>query len=204
MKALLILLLLAATAHADRPTARAYMEDGDLHLSANDKDGALALYRKALDADPDLLAAYDKAIPLWLDGKRWAEATMYLERATSRNPSFAHAWYALGFVYRQERKFPAAIAAYQEATALQAGDAAPWFGLAMSFEGAHQADDAVHAYRVYRTLERDPARLSYRRDARAAITRLLGPPATLTDAAYRLIVDGGDLAAIKAAASLAK
>jgi len=202
--ALVVLALMGGVARADRPTARALMEEGDLHATAGDRDGALERYRKAIDADPDLLAAYDKAIPLWLDGKRWTEAARYLERATVRNPGFAHAWYALGYVYREERRFDAAIGAYQESTALQAGEAAPWFGLAAAYEGARRVPDAVHAYRTYRRLERDPARAAFRRDARAAIARLLGPPADVSDAVLRLVLDGGERAAWKQAAAMAK
>jgi tetratricopeptide (TPR) repeat protein len=207
MRALVVVLLLASTAagaHADRATARAYMEAGDLRATAGDKDGALDRYRHALDADPDMIAVYDKAIPLWIAGGRWAEAATYLERATLRHPGFAHAWYALGYIYRQERRFEAAIAAYQESTALQAGDSEPWFGLAASYEAAGRGPDAIVAYRTYRRLERDPARASYRRDARAAIDRLLGAPADWSDALWRLVLDGGDRAALVRAAKLAR
>src|SRR5262249_21274801 len=159
---------------------------------AGDVDGALALYEKAIDADADMLAAYDKAIPLWLQAHRWAEASRYLERATARHPGFAHAWYALGYVYRQGRRWDAAIAASEEAVGLEAGDAPPWFGLAQSYEAAGRAADAVRAYRAYRALEHDPARASFRADARAAIARLLGAPADWRDAVIRLGLDGGD------------
>jgi tetratricopeptide (TPR) repeat protein len=194
----------AAPARADRPTARALMEEGDLHATAGDKDGALDRYRKAIDADPDLLAVYDKAIPLWFDSRRWTEAAAYLERATARHPSFAHAWYALGFVYRESRRWDAAIAAYQESVALEAGDAEPWWGLAASYEGAGRAADAVRGYRTYRALEHDAARLRFRAEARAAIARLLGPPTDWRDAVWRLALDGGDRAAWTAAAALAR
>jgi tetratricopeptide (TPR) repeat protein len=202
--AVVVLLLMCAIARADGATARALVEDGDLRASAGDIDGALGRYVKAIDADPDMLDAYDKAIPLWLDVKRWDEAAKYLERATSRHPEFAHAWYALGYVYRQTHRWDAAIAAYEESAALQAGDAAPWFGLAASYESAGRAADAVRAYRTYRALERDPARASFRADARAAIARLLGPPADWRDAIVRVALDGSDRAAIAAAAKLAR
>jgi tetratricopeptide (TPR) repeat protein len=206
MKSLIVIVIvgLTANARADRANARALVEDGDLHASAGDKDGALDRYVKAIDADPDMLDAYEKAIPLWLEVKRWDEGAKYLERATARHPDFAAAWYALGYVYRQQRRWDAAIAAYQESTALQAGDAAPWFGLAASYEGAGKRADAVRAYRTYRELERDPARASFRADARTAIARLLGPPADWRDAALRLALDGGGGAAIAAAAKLAR
>ncbi len=204
MKVVLVLLALCATAHADRATARASMEEGDLHAAAGDKDGALARYRQAIDDDADLLAAYDKAIPLWLDGQHWPEAAKYLERATARHPSYAHGWYALGYVYRETRRWAAAISAYQEATALEAGDAAPWWGLAASYEGAGRAADAIAAYRTYRALEHDPARASFRRDGRAAIDRLAGPPSDWRDAVWRIVLDGGDRAVFVAAAKAAK
>jgi tetratricopeptide (TPR) repeat protein len=207
MRLLIVPVLLAAVganAHADRATARAAMEDGELHAQAGDKDGALARYQKAIDDDPDLLAAYDDAIPLWLDGKRWTDATTYLERATARHPDFAHGWYALGFVYRQERRWDSAIAAYEESTGLQPADAAPWYGLAASYDGGGRAADAVRAYRAYRARERDPARAQFRADSRAAIARLLGPPADWRDAVLRLALDGGDRAAWSAAAKLAR
>ena len=206
MRALLIAVIVCASgaAQADRANARALVEDGDLHASAGDKDGALDRYVKAIDADPDMLDAYEKAIPLWLEVKRWDEGAKYLERATVRHPDFAAAWYALGYVYRQQHRWEAAIAAYQESTALQAGDAAPWFGLAASYEGAGRGADAVRAYRTYRGLERDPARAQFRADARAAIARLLGPPADWRDAALRLALDGADRSALAIAAKLSR
>jgi tetratricopeptide (TPR) repeat protein len=200
----LVVCLRCAAAHADSGTARAFVEDGDLHASAGDKDGALARYVKAIDADADMLGAYEKAIPLWLEVKRWDQGERYLERVTARHPDFAAAWYALGYIYRQERRWDAAIAAYQESTALQAGDAAPWFGLAASYEGDGRAADAVRAYRRYRALERDPARAAFRADARTAIAQLLGPPADWRDAAIRLALDGADRASLATAAKLAR
>jgi tetratricopeptide (TPR) repeat protein len=200
----LVLMLLARVAYADRATARALMEDGDLRASAGDKEGALDRYRKAMDADPDLVDAYDKAIPLWLDTKRFDEAAKYLERATARHPELGHAWYALGYIYRQGQKWDAAIAAYEESVALQQGDPAPWWGLASSYEAAGRAGDAVRAYRTYRVLERDPAHARFRVDARAAITRLLGAPTDWRDAALRVALDGGGRATISAAAALAR
>ncbi len=206
MRALVIAMVVCVSgaARADRPNARALVEDGDLHASAGDKDGALDRYVKAIDADPDMLEAYTKAIPLWLEVKRWDEGAKYLERATARHPDFAAGWYALGYVYRQQHRWDAAIAAYQESTALQAGDAAPWFGLAASYDGAGRGADAVRAYRRYRGLERDPARAQFRADARAAIGRLLGPPADWRDAALRLVLDGADRTALATAAKLAR
>jgi tetratricopeptide (TPR) repeat protein len=194
----------AARAHADRAHARALVDEGTLRAQAGDRDGALARYEKAMDDDPDLLDAYDAAIPLWLDGKRWTEATTYLERATVRHGDYAAGWYALGFVYRQQQRWDRAVAAYEESTGLQPGDAAPWYGLAASYEGAARRGDAVRAYRAYRARERDPARAKFRADARAAISRLLGPPADWRDAVLRLALDGGDRAAFAAAAKLAR
>ena len=206
MRAVLVALIVcvAGSARADRATARATVEEGELHAKAGDKDGALARFEKAMSDDPDLLAAYDAAIPLWLEGKRWTEAATFLERATARHADYAAGWYALGFVYRQEQRWDRAVAAYEESTGLQPGDAAPWYGLAASYEGAGRAGDAVRAYRAYRVRERDPAKAQFRADARAAIARLLGPPADWRDAVLRLALDGGDRAAFALAAKLAR
>ena len=206
MRAILIAMIVCASAEAraDRATARALVEEGELHAQAGDKDGALARYVQAIADDPDLLAAYDDAIPLWLEGKRWTDAAAYLEKATARHPDFAHGWYALGFVYRQQQRWDRAVAAYEESTGLQPSDAAPWYGLAASYDGAGRAADAVRAYRIYRVRERDPAAARFRADARAAIARLLGPPADWRDAVLRLALDGGDRAAWAAAAKLAR
>jgi len=188
---------LAEPVHAGRPQAQELVAEGDALAAAGDRDGALARYRAAVVEDPDLIVAYDHAVPLWFATQRWDEAGRYLERATVRHPEWPGGWYALGFVYRKTNRADAAVAAYQEYAALRPGEAAPWYGLAASFEMAGDVTNAVRAWRRYRALERDADRALYRAEAERAIDRLLGPPHGWRDAMRRWMTDGGGAAAAR-------
>jgi len=183
-----------ASAAAGRPQALALLAEGDALAAAGDRDGALVRYRAAIAEDPDLVAAYDHAVPLWFDTQRWTEAAHYLERATTRHPDWAYGWYSLGFVYRKTGQLDAAVAAYEECAAMRPGDADPWYGLAVSRELSGDITNAVRAWRRYLVLEVDPEKGAYRTEARRAIDRLLGPPRDWRDAFVRALVDGGPAA----------
>lgn len=186
-----VALACAAPASAGRPQAQILLAEGDALAAAGDRDGALARYREAIAEDPDLMAAYDHAVPLWFETQRWAEAARYLERATTRHPEWAYGWYSLGYVYRKTGQLEAAVMAYEECAAMRPTEADPWYGLAVSHELSGDVTNAVRAWRRYLVLERDDAKAAYRAEARRAVDRLLGPPRGWGDAFVRAVVDGG-------------
>ena len=187
---LLIVAVLAATrgpAHADE--VGSIVAEGDLLAAAGDDDGALRAYEKALARDPDRLAIYDRATPLWIGHERWTAATAWLEKATLREPRYAAGWYALGYVYRRTGRVAAAVLAYEAYLALRPGDAAGRFGLPVARELDDQPEAALADSRRYLAIETDPARDGYRAQARAAIERLTPEPASW-DAALVAVLTG--------------
>ena len=147
-----------------------------LLAAPGDEAGALRPYEKALGRDPTEGglrpgARVDR-------GERWTAAIAWLEKATLREPRYAAGWYALGYVYRRTGRVAAAVLAYEAYVALRPGDAAGRFGLAVARELDDQLDAAVADYRRYLASEADPARSSYRAQARTAIDRLTPAPAS--------------------------
>lgn len=195
MRFVLVAMLVAVATPARADDARELVDEGDALAAAGDAKAALAEYQKALALDPDRRAVYDKAIPLWIAGEDWPDATTWLEKATLRDPRYAQAWYALAYVYRRTARVAAAVGAYEEYVMLRPDDAAGRLGLAIADEMADDRDGALAAYRRYLRLETDPARATYRAQARAAIERLTPAPATWSDAASSIITGRATLAA---------
>jgi predicted Zn-dependent protease len=193
VKSLVLLVALTATARADDVSEK--VDEGDTRATAGDTSGAIADYQQALALDPDRLAIYDKAIPLWIASEDWTDARAWLEKATLRQPRYAAGWYALGYVYRRTGHVAAAVGAYQEYTALRPDDAAGWFGLGVADELADDREPAATAYRRYLSLETDTARASYREKARAAIERLTPVPVNWADALDAIVTGRATLAA---------
>jgi tetratricopeptide (TPR) repeat protein len=188
----------AAPAAADA-VARRLIEDGDAAAARGDRALALARYEAALDADPDAADAYLRAVPLWLDGESLDTAVRYLERGATRNPEWAHLWYALGYAYRRQHRTDDALAAYDEYVRIRPTDPAPHYGLGVLHAEAGAAAAAVAAYRRYRALEVDASRADFRRQAARAIARLASPPARRAEHVIRLVGDGGGVGAWLAA-----
>lgn len=192
----------AAPAAADA-VARRLTEEGDALAAQGDHPGALAKYEAALEADPDAANPYERAMPLWLEADAIDSAAHYLERGARRHPEWPSLWYSLGYVYRRLHQTDNALEAYAQYVLLRPGDPAPYFGIAVLQDEAGATDAAVAAYRRYRALEHDPARADFRKQALRAIGRLAPWQPRWEDYTVRLLVDGGDADAWRAAAKLA-
>ena len=200
--------VLTALAALDRSAAadavaRALVEQGDRLAERGDRTAALAKYEAALQADPDSADPYQRAMPLWLEAEAIETATHYLERGAARHPEWPHVWYGLAYVYRRQHKLDAALYAYGEYVLLRPGDPAPYYGIAVLQEDAGAVAPALAAYRRYRALESDPSRADFRRQAQRAVNRLAPWTGRWQEHAVRLLADGGDAEAWRAAARLA-
>jgi tetratricopeptide (TPR) repeat protein len=196
------LVALAAPAAADA-IARRLVEEGDALAARGERGAALAKYEAALDADPDTVAAYDRAMPIWLEVESIETAARYLERGAVRHPEWPQLWYSLAYIYRRQHKVEDALAAYGEYILLRPTDPAPYYGLAVLHEEAGAPASAVTAYRRYRVLEHDPTRADFRRQALRSIERLAPLAPRWQDYAIRLVADGGGADAWRTAATLA-
>jgi tetratricopeptide (TPR) repeat protein len=107
---------------------------------------------------------------------RFEVAIRHLERATLRHPDYAFGWYALGYAYRQIRRYDLAVMCYETFVALRPDEADPHFGLAMAHKAAGETAATRLALQRYLQLERRPERAAFVARARAELDRL-GPPA---------------------------
>lgn len=186
----------ASPAQASRPEARALLEEGRRLQAQGAAELALERYEAAIAADPDYLAAVDRAIPLWVEGGHLEAAAARLERATLRHPRYARGWYALAYVYRRLGRDADAVHAYDAYLALRPGEAEPYFGLAMAHLALGEREPAAAALRRYLELEDAPERAAFRERARRELARLEPPPPrrSLFERARDLAVDALRLA----------
>jgi tetratricopeptide (TPR) repeat protein len=170
--AVLVPLLVATPARADRAVARARVEEARARLAAGDRATALSRLEEAIAHDPDYLPAYDAAIQLWLAGGAYPRMVARLSWVTLRHPDYLAGWYALGYAYRKLGKADLAIACYETYIAARADDPDPHFGLAMAALDRNEGDRAIEALVRYLALERRPDHAEYVARARAELVRL--------------------------------
>ncbi len=88
---------------------------------------------------------------IWPDGDRSvgynADAARLLSKVVEWLPENQHGWYYLGVTNRHAGKLEAAIAAYQEAIALDPKDAYPHNGLGLVYDDLGRTEAAIAAYR---------------------------------------------------------
>jgi tetratricopeptide (TPR) repeat protein len=165
-------LLAPAPVGADRARARAWVEEGARLQASGKPDEALALYQRAMAADPDYLLAYQAAAPLWLSRGQDDVVIERFERITLRHPDYPFGWYTLAYAYRRAGRLEHATLAYQTCIDLRPDDAEPYFGLAMVHKKAGKPADALAAFERYAELETRPARAAYVNQARREIAAL--------------------------------
>jgi tetratricopeptide (TPR) repeat protein len=161
-----------APARADRARARALVEEGARLQAGGKADGALELYERAMEADPDYLLAYEAAAPLWLSLGRDDVVISRFERVTLRHPDYPFGWYTLAYAYRRAGRLEHAVMAYETCIDLLPDEAEPHFGLAMAHKKAGRPAAALAAFERYIELENRPARAAYVNQARAEIEAL--------------------------------
>lgn len=154
----MLVLAFSATASANPYRSRELLAQG---LAASDATVALARFEEAIDEDVDALAAYEAAIPLWIEAGQLTRMRDRLERVTSRHPRFAAAWYALGYVYRQEGRAKVAVLAYRTYVSLRPSNPAVYFGLGMAYQASGELDHAERSFLRYVRMETDPARAEF-------------------------------------------
>ncbi len=161
-------------AHADRSEARALLEAGVHATRANRNQLALEKFVAAINRDPDYIAAYDAAVPLWLAAGDIEALTGHLERATTRQRDYAFGWYTLGYAYRRTGRFELSVIAYEVYIALRPHDPDPRFGLALSLIELNTRRRAVLELQRYLKLEKRPERRPYVERARELVVSLGG------------------------------
>ena len=124
------------------------LDDG----TADHRDDAAQQYRRALDHDPDLVAAIINLANIRYAKDELAEAQALYERAIGLDPTYFEAYFNLGNIHHDHSRYLDAEACYREALGLNPGYADAHFYLAVTLEKMGRSADARAHWRAYQTL----------------------------------------------------
>jgi tetratricopeptide (TPR) repeat protein len=128
--------------------AASLLDDGD----ESKREEAAAVYRKALEMDPYLVAALINLANIHYSRDELAEAQALYERAIGLESDFFEAHFNLGNIYHDLGRFSEAQACYQEALNLNPHYADAHFYLAVVFEKMGMSQEARPHWRSYQQL----------------------------------------------------
>ncbi len=112
------------------------------------------LYRKAIEIDPNYVAAYNNLGVTLRDLKRHEEAEKAYRKAIELDPNYALAYINLGVMLRDLKRPDEAEAVHRKAIELDPDDAAAYNNLGVTLRDLKRYDEAVEAYR--KAIELDP------------------------------------------------
>jgi len=115
-------------------------------------DEAARLYRRALEQDPDLVAAIINLANIRYAKDELAEAQALYERAIGLDPTYFEAYFNLGNIHHDHGRYLDAEACYREALGLNPTYADAHFYLAVTLEKMGRSADARAHWRAYQTL----------------------------------------------------
>ena len=115
-------------------------------------DEAVKAYRRALEEDPDLVAALINLANIRYSRDELAEAQALYERAIVLDPSYFEAHFNLGNIHHDHAHYGEAEVSYREALALNNNYADAHFYLAVTLEKMGRAVDARAHWRAYERL----------------------------------------------------
>jgi tetratricopeptide (TPR) repeat protein len=124
------------------------LNEGEARLSAEDWDGAVAVLRQAVAAQPSSAVARSKLGIAYAHRREWEAARAEFLRAIELDPAYAPAHSNLGNVYREQGRPEEAIASYRKALAL---DPEYWIAhqnLAVVYKEQGRIDEAVRESRI--------------------------------------------------------
>jgi tetratricopeptide (TPR) repeat protein len=116
------------------------------------RDEAAQQYRRALDHDPDLVAAIINLANIRYAKDELAEAQALYERAIGLDPTYFEAYFNLGNIHHDHGRYLDAEACYREALGLNPGYADAHFYLAVTLEKMGRSADARAHWRAYQSL----------------------------------------------------
>lgn len=113
---------------------------------------ATKAYRRALEENPDLVAALINLANIHYSRDELAEAQALYERAIALDGSYFEAYFNLGNIHHDHARYPDAESAYRSALALNNGYADAHFYLAVTLEKMGRSMDARTHWRAYERL----------------------------------------------------
>lgn len=138
----------------DLSTAERYFLMGSLldDGSADHMEEAAKAYRRALDDDPDLVAALINLANIRYSRDELAEAQALYERAIALDPTYFEAHFNLGNIHHDHGRYVEAESAYRKALALNNAYPDAHFYLAVTLEKMGRSIDARTHWRAYERL----------------------------------------------------
>lgn len=124
------------------------LDDGD----ESRRDDAARAYRKALELDPNLVAALINLANIHYSRDELVEAQALYERAIGLESDFFEAHFNLGNIYHDLGRFAEAQGYYREALKLNPSYADAHFYLAVTFEKMGLSQEARPHWRAYQQL----------------------------------------------------
>jgi tetratricopeptide (TPR) repeat protein len=124
------------------------LDDG----SPDRTEEAIKAYRRALDHDPDLVAALINLANIRYSRDELAEAQALYERAIALDPSYFEAHFNLGNIHHDHARYADAEASYRNALALNNNYPDAHFYLAVTLEKMGRSIDARTHWRTYERL----------------------------------------------------
>ena len=115
-------------------------------------DEAVRAYRRALEEDPDLVAALINLANIRYSRDELAEAQALYERAIILDPSYFEAHFNLGNIHHDHARYSDAEASYRNALALNNDYADAHFYLAVTLEKMGRSIDARAHWKAYERL----------------------------------------------------
>lgn len=119
------------------------------------QEEAAQAYRRALEEDPDLVAALINLANIRYARDELAEAQALYERAIVIDPSYFEAHFNLGNIHHDHGRYAEAEACYRDALALNPDYADAHFYLAVTLEKMGRSSDARAHWRQYQVLAPD-------------------------------------------------
>jgi tetratricopeptide (TPR) repeat protein len=116
---------------------------------------AVKAYRRALEHDPDLVAALINLANIRYSRDELAEAQALYERAIALDPSYFEAHFNLGNIHHDHARYADAEASYRNALSLNSSYADAHFYLAVTLEKMGRSVDARAHWRTYERLAPD-------------------------------------------------
>ena len=116
------------------------------------QEEAAQAYRRALEDDPDLVAAIINLANIRYAKDELAEAQALYERAILLDPSYFEAHFNLGNIHHDHARYLDAEACYQEALALNAAYPDAHFYVAVTLEKMGRSADAQPHWQAYQRL----------------------------------------------------
>lgn len=173
--------------------------EGEALLAAEDRDGAVSVFQKAIALSPSSALAHSKLGIAYVHRRQWEDALAEFSRAIQLDPRYAPAHSNLGNVYRERGQLDQAVACYQKAIAVDPDYWVAHQNLGIVYKEQGRLGDAVREFKTATRLSlRSTPGTSPAHPARGAGSRLgclgAGSVALLLAAALAHAVSMGQVA----------